>query len=226
MTMRLGALAAFAAAILVIPSAQAAGAKVAPVTSAWTGCYVGGNVGAGWEGTDVVDEVEGYPIASMNASSVLGGGQIGCDYQFAPQWVIGAQGLWDATGLKDTAYPDLLEGAGLSGNIDWVATATGRIGYLPAPDWLIYAKGGLAWNSTHSSITEEGETIDSVRFSQTGWTAGVGAEWKASRHWSLFGEYDYLGFNTTTVSYPNTENIGNVKQNVQAVLFGANYHFN
>ena len=27
----------------------------------WTGCYIGGNVGAGWSHTDVNDEIDGLP---------------------------------------------------------------------------------------------------------------------------------------------------------------------
>ena len=87
-------------------------------------------------------------------------------------------------------------------------------------------RGGLAWNSTNSKISYEGTPIDSVSFGQTGWTAGIGAEWKANRRWSFFGEYDYMGFSPTTVSFPNAHDIGVVNQNVQAVLFGVNFHLN
>ena len=225
--MRLGVWAALAAtAVFAVPSAQAAGMKpLSPAMSTWTGCYVGGNIGAGWESTKVTDEVEGYPIASLSATGILGGAQAGCDYQIAPQWVIGVQGMWDGTGLSDSVYPDLLDGAELKGNIPWFATLTGRVGYLPSPDWMIYAKGGLAWNSTHTSIVAGGDTVASTTFSQSGWTAGIGAEWKKDPHWSFFGEYDYMDFSPTTVTLPG-DNIGSVKQNIQAVLFGVNYHFN
>lgn len=223
--MRLGILAAFAAATTIaIPAAHAAPAM--PASVGWTGCYVGGNLGGAWSHTNVNDEVSGYLIASLDADAVVGGGQIGCDYQFAPQWVVGIQGMIDATGLNSSVNPDLLEGATLSGSIPWVGTVTGRFGYLPAPDWMIYAKGGIAWNSTNSKITDEGTPIDSVSFGQTGWTAGIGAEWKHDPRWSFFAEYDYMGFSPTTVSFPNSRNIGVVNQNVQAVLFGVNFHLN
>jgi outer membrane immunogenic protein len=223
---RFGGLMAAMAVGLAIPAAHAADFGWAPAPSSWTSCYVGGNLGAAWDGTKVVDEVEGYPIASLSSAGLIGGGQIGCDYQVSSQWVIGAQGMIDASGMKDSVSPDLLDGATLNGSMPWFGTVTGRVGYLPAPNWMIYAKGGFAFSNTHSSITDGGTTIDSVSFNQTGWTAGLGAEWKRGPHWSFFGEYDYLGFSPTVVSFPNSDNIGKVKQNVQAVLFGVNYRFN
>jgi outer membrane immunogenic protein len=219
-----------AATALAIPAAHAAGAMVSPAVYSWTSCYVGGNVGPGWDQTNVVDEVEGYPIASLSSGALVGGGQIGCDYQVAQHWVIGLQGLWDATGLSasytETNSEAPLYPSTLTGSVPWVATFTGRIGYLLAPDWMIYAKGGLAWNRTNSALLYEGTTLDSVSFNQTGWTAGIGAEWRQSQHWSFFAEYNYLGFGSQNVYYPNTSNAGTVKQNIQAVLFGVNLHFN
>jgi outer membrane immunogenic protein len=215
--MRWDVMAAAAAAMaLAVPAAHAAD-PMAPASAGWTSCYVGGNLGGAWSHTNVNDEVSGYLIASLDADAVIGGGQIGCDYQFAPQWVVGVQGLIDATGLNASTSSPLLDPLTLHGSIPWVGTLTGRFGYLPAPDWMIYAKGGIAWNHTDTSLTYLGSTIDS---------AGFGAEWKASPRWSFFGEYDYTGFSTTTVSFPNSHNIGNVNQNVQAVLFGVNFHLN
>ena len=229
--MRWATMAALAAAALAIPPANAAGAMATPAVYSWTSCYVGGNVGVGWDSTNVVDENDpSIQIAKLSSTAIMGGGQVGCDYQIAPQWVIGIQGLWDATGLSasytGTSRDEPLELATLSGKVPWVATFTGRVGYLAAPDFMIYAKGGLAWNQTNSKITYDGDTIDSVSFNQTGWTAGIGAEWKHDQHWSFFAEYDYMGFGSTVVSFPISENIGKVDQNIQALLFGVNFHLN
>jgi outer membrane immunogenic protein len=211
------------------PVSMPAKAPPAPVVVyTWTGCYIGGNVGAAWEHTDVRDEIAGYPIASLSATSVIGGGQVGCDYQFASNWVIGVQGMLDATGLKADTTSVPLGPLTLHGKIPWVATVTGRIGYAPNPRLLIYAKGGGAWTHTDSSlfVTGVGTVIDSVGFSQSGWTAGGGAEWMLARNWSMFAEYNYLGFTDKTVYFPNTTNIGTVRQHVQAALIGFNFRFN
>src|SRR6266496_2018500 len=63
----------------------------APIFS-WTGCYVGANIGGGW-GSKTISAPNLAPGISVtgHTSGVLGGGQLGCDYQFAPNWVIGIE---------------------------------------------------------------------------------------------------------------------------------------
>src|SRR3974390_219968 len=53
---------------------------------AWTGCYVGGNL-PGAFGAASLSGPAG--TVSTNGSGFAGGGQFGCDYQFASGWVIG-----------------------------------------------------------------------------------------------------------------------------------------
>ena len=83
-------------------------AVVAPPVYSWTGFYVGGNVGYGWGNarTDIAggatttalpDFLGGFPgnsvaFADSNTArlnGVIGGGQIGYNYQFNPRWVLG-----------------------------------------------------------------------------------------------------------------------------------------
>src|SRR5438105_2283426 len=52
----------------------------------WTGCYLGGHVGGGWGRKDF-----SVPGVSVDTDGFLGGGQIGCNYQFAGQWVVGIE---------------------------------------------------------------------------------------------------------------------------------------
>lgn len=55
----------------------------------WTGFYVGANFGGGWAKSDWFEDVSGsggggppgFQDASIHASGVLGGGQIGFDWQ-------------------------------------------------------------------------------------------------------------------------------------------------
>ena len=63
----------------------------------WTGCYVGAHVGAGWSRTTFTDAngtviPAGSDIRANGGANVVGGAQIGCDYEFAKNWVIGAAG--------------------------------------------------------------------------------------------------------------------------------------
>ena len=77
-----------------------------PPPLTWTGCYVGGNVG--WIGGHVTSDFNGgnnifsnnFNNNSSNNSGFAGGGQIGCDYQWAGGWVIGFRNMFDGTSLS------------------------------------------------------------------------------------------------------------------------------
>ena len=71
----------------------------APVYT-WTGCYIGGNIGVA--GADTKVEWGGVADVGHWADAAAGGGQFGCDYQVASNWVIGVQGLLDGTNISDT----------------------------------------------------------------------------------------------------------------------------
>src|SRR5438067_3311362 len=85
----------------------------APMTTpalSWTGCYVGGNVGPAWtrQTQNRVDQITltgaiapaPLDYGSESDSGPAGGVQVGCDYQFAPSWVLGAQGMFDWSDLS------------------------------------------------------------------------------------------------------------------------------
>src|SRR6516164_8026881 len=81
----------------------------------WSGCYVGGNVGGLWAGTDWTDQIPGDPFfgsdfGRQRVNGGLGGAQVGCNYQIGG-WVFGIQGDYDwsqATGSSvNTALPFL-----------------------------------------------------------------------------------------------------------------------
>src|SRR5713101_4633773 len=87
--------------------------SMAPLPT-WTSCYVGANIGAAWGHLDFtqIGKVNGIPLnndfGSQSGSSVVGGGQLGCDYQIS-YWVFGVQGLGDIADLDGgnvvTAFP-------------------------------------------------------------------------------------------------------------------------
>jgi outer membrane immunogenic protein len=66
----------------------------------WTGCHVGGHVGGAF--TDDTATNRFGASRSHDSSGFVGGGQIGCDYQFAPGWVVGAEGRAAWTSLKES----------------------------------------------------------------------------------------------------------------------------
>src|SRR5579862_6683937 len=77
----------------------------APASFSWTSCYAGGQVGGGWQSANITDPLQlvqdsflfsgattGVTTVGVNSTGFVGGGQIGCDYQFDPSWVIGIEG--------------------------------------------------------------------------------------------------------------------------------------
>ena len=138
----------------------------AAVAPSWTGFYVGANIGGGW-GSRNVDYVPNDPAAvvlfgpgfngappsaSFTSSGVLGGLQLGYNWQFNRNWLIGLETDFDWSGIK---------GSGLSGgvvslgpspftatadeHIKWFGTVRARLGYLPADNVLAYITGGFAY---------------------------------------------------------------------------------
>jgi outer membrane immunogenic protein len=212
----------------------------------WTGCYAGGQVGGMWSNTSLTDPVAlvqnsinpgvtvGTTTAGVDSTGFTIGGQIGCDYQFAPSWVAGLEGAAVAatnSATSNVALQNPGDFESIAVKTDLVTSVTGRLGYA-VDHWLFYGKGGVAWASNKYSITgsytgvpfdSEGQDI------RIGWTAGAGVEWAFAEDWSARLEYDYYGFGTRTVNMIDAANapLGNplgIKQNMQAVKLGVNFH--
>jgi len=216
--------------------------KAAPIAPAprfsWTGCYIGGNIGYGWGQTGFADPTPNdylvtgggggwSPVAfTADTSGVLGGGQIGCNYQLDPSWVVGIEGDISAASIKGTTHTPLWFDSPLESKTTWMASLTGRVGYA-WNNWMVYAKGGAAWAHFDFFSTNY---IGSWTASETpaGWTVGGGLEWAFANDWSAKLEYDYYDFGEHDVSFagpppPTTEHM--TTRTMQAVTIGLNYHF-
>ncbi|MGP0092543.1 MAG: outer membrane protein [Xanthobacteraceae bacterium] len=203
--------------------------KALPPAWSWSGCYVGGNVGGGWTNISAYDPRLLISDGNTNGSGVVGGGQIGCDYQIG-SLVFGIQGMIDGTSIRGSGVEPVLPLTN-SGSVPWLAALTGRIGFIVLPTTLIYAKGGpaLARNNISTAVTATGVPFSSTGYTAgSGWIAGVGLEHMFMPHWSVFVEYDYLSSNTQTETFTNM--LGstfpiNITQNVQMGIVGVNLRF-
>lgn len=170
-------------AVLAISSAGAADlapvyrkAPVMALAPTWTGFYIGGNVGYGWDkgssglsafATDPVIApaladvlaAGSYPSSfSPNARGVIGGGQIGYNWQVSPQWLFGLETDLQASDIKgsvsQTLFPALFDTTSTSftKSIEWFGTVRGRVGFLVNPQWLLYGTGGLAYGRTKTTF--------------------------------------------------------------------------
>src|SRR5262249_45975501 len=117
----------------------------APVLNNWTGCHVGGHTGGLF--SDETHTNIARASSDHNGTAFVGGGQIGCDYQFAPSWVVGAEGRAAWNSLKSSynstvIFPrtGLVVPSTFSTTNDFLASATGRIGYVYGGGlWMFYA---------------------------------------------------------------------------------------
>ena len=215
----------------------------------WTSCYAGAHGGGGWARKDITDPVQlvqdsildasvttGMTTARLSPSGYLIGGQFGCDYQpIGAPWVIGFEGSFSGGSLngdKSLGLPlgDPGDLARVSARLDFISSGTARIG-LASDRWLLYFKGGVAGASDKYKVvgTFQGTPFDfegeDIRI---GWTAGGGVEWALFDNWSAKLEYDFYGFGTSSVQLTdNSSGLSGpvqVKQSVQAVKLGLNFH--
>ncbi|MFZ1003715.1 MAG: hypothetical protein WAN68_17155, partial [Pseudolabrys sp.] len=128
----------------------------APPLLTWTGCYIGGNVG----GVFTRQEADfNFGSISHDNSGFTGGGQIGCDYQWAGGWVIGFRNMFNGTsgggktvtlnGFQDRAF----DNATVNFSNQWFDALTARLGYAVSPAWLMYFQGGAVWSKAKAEIT-------------------------------------------------------------------------
>ena len=223
---------------------------VAPPAPLWTGFYAGLNIGGGWganSGDSSVwnsDFVNGgitnFRAPNSVSSGVLGGGQVGFNYQLSPMFVVGAEADFQGTTLGsnsgDNQYGlltnissrgqvrSVLGPVGGDKSIPWFGTVRGRIGVTPIPTLFLYGTAGFAYASVQYNSGYQQSTT------QVGWTAGGGGEWMFMPNWSVKAEYLY-----TNVSGQNSNPWGqtgnqltNINNNTRwnLVRAGVNYHFN
>ena len=145
------------------------------IALSWTGCYLGGHIGASFIDTKFSGQFVDTAVptsfgstsfaisdrsADFGSTGFLGGGQVGCNFQFAPNWVIGIEGdaSWanpqgGGISSQQTASVALFDttvissGGFASSKTDFIATATARLGYTfgRLGEGMVYAKGGAAW---------------------------------------------------------------------------------
>jgi outer membrane immunogenic protein len=223
---------------------------VAPRFS-WTSCYLGGHVGGGFARKDMTDPVQlvqdtfggpgtttGVTTVNTTPTGVVIGGQIGCDYEFASNLVIGIEGAASGSTMRGSALVGLPAGnpgdlALVQANTDFLASVTGRIGYA-FDNVLLYAKGGFAvagdkYNVSGGDFAGSGPYNFQGLDNRYGWVVGGGVDWAFSRHWSVNFEYDYYKFGNGNILMnemiiPAGAGVVDVKQTVQVVKVGVNFH--
>jgi high affinity Mn2+ porin len=218
--------AALGAAAFGTPAEAADMAVKSPATSAvytWTGFYVGGHIGYGdgslGPGTNPLPEQGVFLPPTITGG--IGGFQAGYNRQFANRFVLGVEA--DAT---FTAPVDLPRRAPVPFNssIDYVGTVRGRVGYAFGT-WMPYLTGGFAWGHSEVRVNDAaGNVLSEPGQYQTGWTAGAGAEFAVSGHWTAKLEYDYIDLSRRTMGLADFGMPGvTIDPRIHLLKFGLNY---
>lgn len=224
-----------------------------PPMFTWTGFYLGVNVGLAGDRfvypfTIVAPVIASAASgsASITSSGIIGGGQVGFNWQLANNIVLGLEADFDGAAIRGKVTANA---AGILGGvvpiaanfqagsrIDYIGTVRARVGYA-WDRFLVYGTGGFAYGSVNSSLSASaaiGGAAAAFATSQnngvTGWTAGGGFEYAITRNLTVKTEYLYVNLGTNTIV--NTALFGgalgvNINQRTQAniVRAGLNYKF-
>lgn len=148
----------------IMPTKAPVKAVPAALPVLWTGVYIGVHGGIGY-GTDRIGFVgSGEDSVRTHHAGVLGGGQIGYNYQLPNNFVLGVEGeaSWaDLHGGRTCGAQNGLDAGGFpvgfspffmtcNTKLSWLGAITGKVGYLWNPRTLLYVKGGVAF--THEDV--------------------------------------------------------------------------
>ena len=228
-----------------LPSKKAPVIVPAPVFS-WTGAYAGLNLGGGWMNNGNGQVWSYNPVTLANTTwnrsgagnaGVIGGAQIGYNYQVMPWGVVGAEADFQGStlgggynGAQNVAFvngvrPNEIAGYTGTSQLNWFGTVRGRAGVAVMPTLLVYGTGGFAYGNVSRNGTFGGQNA-----TQTGWTAGGGVEYAFAPAWSAKAEYLYTdlsgGNQKTWFNSPLSLNNVNNNTRFNTIRAGVNYHFN
>jgi outer membrane immunogenic protein len=228
-----------------------------PPPLTWNGFYGGLNIGGGWNsssdnnnamlywdpnfalGSTVAGTTNLFLMPNGNQSGtnggVVGGGQVGYNFQFNPSILVGVETDFQGSSIGNNdksaslpVYPSpfpagsllfpVVPIAGGHVGLDWIGTVRGRAGWLFMPSLLVYGTAGFAYGGVYAG---------GYNNTRTGWTAGGGLEWMMAPNISVKVEYLYADLSSGGVTGGFGWNYGyNMHPEVNIVRAGVNYHFN
>jgi outer membrane immunogenic protein len=221
----------------------------------WNGLHLGFNVGTGSGNGDTF--VNPLPTATQfvnllpqtlhpDPSGVLGGGVMGLSWQ-RHSLVYGFEGDVSATDIggtktvtpitqnNGTPFP----GAGFVSahqDIPWMITLRPRVGFAFSR-LLVYGTGGVAFARVNYVGDTDFRPVGTTQYlaapnkTQTGWTAGGGAELAFAKHWGMKGEYLHYDLGSVSmtanpqISLPPFQVAYTWQTTGNMARFGLNYHF-
>jgi outer membrane immunogenic protein len=191
---------------------------VAMPVNSWTGFYAGvqGGYGGGkseWSNI-VVPTDDGQNLADIFArpefQAGLGGVHAGYNLQ-SGNAVFGINGAINFTdiGGSETCFGGYGDySASCTNKIDYIADFTGRLGYTPLPNVLVYAMGGAAYISGSVQPTNQtgpGAGYESSSIDEWTYVVGGGLDVAINARWIFGVEYKYYGDFKKNVSFTSND---------------------
>lgn len=188
----------------------------------WSGLYVGAFGGYGWG--DLVLTLDTPPAVEIpSVDGALAGVRLGANAQ-SGALVFGAEADLSKTWMSDgVSVPSVPADTEFLAKLEWLATATGRVGYA-ADTALFYGKAGLAAGEVEVTETPPVGPAGSASNVALGWTAGLGVEFALEENFSVGAEYDYVALQGS-LDMPGLLVDPDHEQTAHIVTFGVNYGF-
>lgn len=223
----------------------------------WTGFYLGANTGVGWGDVSSINQpvdpasqffflsafsdfAPGSFDTSFDQKGWLGGFQAGYNWQVGA-FVWGVEADIQKSAINGSSSQRAFLNPSVFGSVfgfdvntastlDWFGTLRGRVGFLIAPNFLLYGTGGLAYGGIENrgsvvlAPSAQPTTVSyfvggfgfacgtsaanptSVCYAgsgkdvRIGWTAGLGGEWKLDANWSVKLEYLRVELQGTSIN--------------------------
>jgi len=196
----------------------------------WNGFYIGGQAGAAFNNES--GDVEYNPTTgaffpstsfapgenSSDDAAFVGGAHVGFDYQINSLilGVVADINYIDASTVSSYTLGTAVTGFdtfGVSQDINFIATARGKIGFVPTERLAIYATGGVAYADTDVEFVTPGVLNATRGFGTSvesdnddvGYAVGGGVDYLVTQNFSVGIEYLYtdIGETNLDVSYTN-----------------------
>lgn len=224
---------AFAADLKTPPPIYKAPDVVAPAYDPWTGFYIGGAVGYGWDrgsgtGTAATDLAAAFTSLSTAPQGFVGGIHAGAGTRFGSNWYAGVEAAGGIGSLNGTSQnPGFVFGS-VNNQTHWLVSLSGRFGFIFTPNVLAYGKGGWSWAGAEFTATDitSGNTF-SAKPVLDGPLLGAGIEWAVTQNLIAGLEYNhyFLGDINASTVIGGAVFSTRVSNNVDAVLARLSYKF-
>jgi outer membrane immunogenic protein len=192
----------------------------------WTGFYAGVSGGYGMGSSTTV----GVPSGSSQTIG-LSGGLLGANAGYNAQmdnFVLGVEGDVSWSGISGSAICTLDPSFTCRGDIDWIASITGRAG-VAFDKALLYASGGVALSGVEARVTPSSPFFTGSHSGiGVGWTAGVGVEVAVTENVSLKADFSHVNFGTVRAPAGTLSSNGDVydlSASANIVKVGVNFAF-